>query len=170
MRADTLESALAQLGLEGALLQRAAPNWAENLVRFLTHPVVSSLLITIAMLGIIIELRTPGFGIPGGLGITSLGLFLWGQRRINAAEEKLFLGETHAHLGRMVAVVAHELRNPLMIIRGSAERLVKKTDAPEAGYVVEEIDRLNQIVTGYLDFARSGGAADRGERHSCQRR
>jgi signal transduction histidine kinase len=85
-------------------------------------------------------------------------LFLWGQRRINAAEEKLFLGETHAHLGRMVAVVAHELRNPLMIIRGSAERLKKKTEAPEAGYVVEEVDRLNQIVTGYLDFARSGGS------------
>ncbi len=86
------------------------------------------------------------------------GLFLWGQRRINTAEERLFLGETHAHLGKMVAVVAHELRNPLMIIRGSAERLVKKTDGPEAGYVVEEVDRLNQIVTGYLDFARAGGS------------
>jgi signal transduction histidine kinase len=85
-------------------------------------------------------------------------LFLWWQRRINAAEQKLFLGETHAHLGRMVAVVAHELRNPLMIIRGSAERLRKKTGQEEAGYVVEEVDRLNQIVTGYLDFAKAGGS------------
>jgi signal transduction histidine kinase len=57
----------------------------------------------------------------------------------------------------MVAVVAHELRNPLMIIRASAERVRKKSDIPEAGFVLEEVDRLNDIVTGYLDFARSGG-------------
>jgi membrane-bound serine protease (ClpP class) len=79
MRADTLAGALQQLGLGGAELRRATPNWAENLVRLLTHPVVSSLLVTVAMLGIIIEIRTPGFGIPGGLGISSLALFLWGH-------------------------------------------------------------------------------------------
>ena len=83
-------------------------------------------------------------------------LFLLVQRRLSLAEQKLFLGETHAHLGRMVAVVAHELKNPLMIIRGSAERLKKKTQMEEAGYVLEEVDRLNGIVTGYLDFASSG--------------
>ena len=79
LRADTLESALQALGLGGAQLRRASPNWAENVVRFLTHPVVSSLLITIAMIGIIIEIRTPGFGIPGSLGVTSLALFFWGH-------------------------------------------------------------------------------------------
>ncbi len=84
-RADTLESALQQLGLGGAQLRRASPNWAENAVRFLTHPVVSSLLITIAMLGIIIEIRTPGFGVPGGLGIASLALFLWGHWLVQLA-------------------------------------------------------------------------------------
>lgn len=96
-----------------------------------------------------------GLSLAGGI---LLGLiFLWLQRRINHAEQQLFLGETHAHLGRMVAVVAHELRNPLMIIRASAERVRKKSDLPEAGFVLEEVDRLNDIVTGYLDFARSGG-------------
>jgi len=78
-RADTIESALEQLGLGGAELRRTSPNWAENVVRFLTHPVVSSLLITVAMLGIIVEIRTPGFGFAGGIGITSLALFLWGH-------------------------------------------------------------------------------------------
>jgi signal transduction histidine kinase len=86
------------------------------------------------------------------------GLFLLLQRRLNLAEERLFLGQTHAYLGRMVAVVAHEVRNPLMIIRASAERLVKKTGAEEAHYMVEETDRLNDIVSGYLDFARSQGS------------
>jgi membrane-bound serine protease (ClpP class) len=84
-RADTLEGALERLGLGGAELRRIAPNWAENLVRWLTHPVVSSLLVSIAMIGILIELRTPGFGIPGGLGVASLALFLWGHWLVQLA-------------------------------------------------------------------------------------
>lgn len=91
-------------------------------------------------------------------GILLGGLFLLLQRRLNLAEERLFLGQTHAYLGRMVAVVAHEVRNPLMIIRASAERLVKKTGAEEARYMVEETDRLNTIVSGYLDFAKAQGS------------
>ena len=82
------------------------------------------------------------------------GLFLLLQQRINRAEQQLYLGQTQTFLGRMVAVVAHELKNPLMIIRASAERLVKKTGADEAEYIEEEVDRLNEIVTGYLEFAR----------------
>jgi membrane-bound serine protease (ClpP class) len=78
-RAESLEAALVALGLGGAELRHTSLNWAEQVVRFLTHPVVSSLLMTVAMLGIIIELRTPGFGIPGVLGVGSLGLFLWGH-------------------------------------------------------------------------------------------
>ena len=84
-RADTLESVLEKFGLGGAELRHATPNWAENVVRFLTHPIVSSLLITIAMLGIIIEIRTPGFGFPGALGITSLSLFFWGHWLVQLA-------------------------------------------------------------------------------------
>jgi membrane-bound serine protease (ClpP class) len=84
-RADTLESLLQQLKLPGADMRRAAPNWAEHLVRFLTHPIVSSLLITVAMLGIILELRTMGFGIAGVLGISSLALFLWGHWLVQIA-------------------------------------------------------------------------------------
>ncbi len=84
-RADTLESALEQLKLGGAELRRAGPNWAENVVRFLTHPVLSSLLITIAMVGIIIEIRTPGFGVPGALGVASLALFFWGHWLVQLA-------------------------------------------------------------------------------------
>jgi membrane-bound serine protease (ClpP class) len=93
-RADTLEGVLAQLGLAGAEVRRTSPNWAENVVRFLTHPVVSSLLITIGMLGIILEMRTPGFGLPGGLGITSLALFFWGHWLVQLAgwEELLLVG------------------------------------------------------------------------------
>ena len=90
-------------------------------------------------------------------------LFLALQRRINSAERQLFLAQTESYLGRMVSVVAHEIKNPLMIIRGSAERVKRKTEIDEAGYIVEEVDRLNQIVSGYLDFARAGGSMLAGE-------
>lgn len=83
-------------------------------------------------------------------------LFLYAQRRINRAEQQLVLSQTHAYLGRLVAVVSHELKNPLMILRGSAERIKRKTDLPEAGYLIEEVDRLGAIVAGYLDFAKAG--------------
>ncbi len=92
-RADTLEGALEKLGLGTPELRSAAPNWAENVVRFLTNPVVSSMLIMVAMLGIILEMRTPGFGIPGALGLTSLALFFGGHWLVQLAGwEELLLG------------------------------------------------------------------------------
>lgn len=84
-RADTLEDALQRLGLGGAEIRRASPNWAENVVRFLTHPVLSSLLVTIGMLGIIIELRSPGFGVAGAIGVGSLAAFFWGHWLVQLA-------------------------------------------------------------------------------------
>lgn len=84
-RADTLADLLAQLGLKDAEIRSASPHWAEHLVRFLTHPVLSSLLISIGLLGIMLELRTPGFGIAGGLGIGSLALFFWGHWLVQLA-------------------------------------------------------------------------------------
>ena len=85
---------LEALDLGGADVRRAAPTWAETIVRFLTHPVVSSLLMTIGILGIIVELRTPGFGVPGALGIASLVLFFWGHWLVRLAgwEELLLVG------------------------------------------------------------------------------
>jgi membrane-bound serine protease (ClpP class) len=93
VRADSLEAVLAHLGLAGAEVRRLSENWAERLVRFLTNPVVSSLLMTIGILGIVVELRTPGFGLPGALGIASLGLFFWGHWLVRLAgwEELLLL-------------------------------------------------------------------------------
>jgi membrane-bound serine protease (ClpP class) len=84
-RAETLESVLKQLGFPDAQARRVSPNWAEGVVRFLTHPIVSSLLMTLGMLGIFLEIRTPGFGLPGALGITSLALFFWGHWLVQLA-------------------------------------------------------------------------------------
>lgn len=77
--ADSLDELRSKLGLSDAEVRRVDVNWAERVVRFLTHPVVASLLMTLAMLGILIELRTPGFGIPGAVGLLSLVAFFWGH-------------------------------------------------------------------------------------------
>jgi membrane-bound serine protease (ClpP class) len=106
-RADTIEGVLEKLGLAGSQMRRVSPNWAENLVRFLTHPVVSSLLVTIGMLGIILELRTPGLGLPGGLGVTSLALFFWGHWLVQLVgwEEILLVGSGLVFLALEVFVI-----------------------------------------------------------------
>ncbi len=91
-------------------------------------------------------------------------LFLLYQRKVNQAERQLFVNETHSYLGRMVAVVSHEIKNPLMIIRASAERLQKKNPSNESAFILDEIDRLNSIVTGYLDFAKAGGSVLSGDK------
>lgn len=62
-------------------------------------------------------------------------------------------------LGRMSTVIAHEIRNPLMIIKGSIAALRQnRPSATELRDAVADIDeetnRLNRIVTDVLDFAR----------------
>jgi len=50
-------------------------NWAERTVRFFTHPVVAPFLLSIGFLGLLVEIRTPGLGIAGLVGVLSLGIF-----------------------------------------------------------------------------------------------
>jgi hypothetical protein len=59
LRAPDLPALLPALNLAGAKVRRVSETWAESLVRFLTRPVMSSRLMTIGLLGIIIEVRTP---------------------------------------------------------------------------------------------------------------
>jgi membrane-bound serine protease (ClpP class) len=94
VRAESIDAVLTFLELPGADVRLASQTWAETLVRFLTHPVVSSLLLTVGMLGLIVELRTPGFGVPGIFGVTSLTLFFWGHWLVQLVgwEELLLVG------------------------------------------------------------------------------
>jgi signal transduction histidine kinase len=62
-------------------------------------------------------------------------------------------------LGRLSTVIAHEIRNPLMIIRASLSTLRdERVNAPERREAIADIDeetrRLNRVVTEVLDFAR----------------
>lgn len=92
----------------------------------------------------------------GSIGVVVILLLFYiiFNRRMIAAENQIFQSASQAALGRMVAVVSHEIKNPMMIIRASGERIEKKYHDPEAAFIVEEVSRLDGIVSGYLSFAK----------------
>jgi signal transduction histidine kinase len=67
--------------------------------------------------------------------------------------------ERLSSLGRMSTIIAHEVRNPLMIIKGSLRQLTRDRVTPDdiresASDINGEIERLNRVVNEVLDFAR----------------
>jgi signal transduction histidine kinase len=76
-------------------------------------------------------------------------------------KEQLSRAERLSSLGEMAAGISHEIRNPLGIIRSSAELLKKKTERLDPGsnfadIIVEESTRLNNIISDFIKFARPG--------------
>ena len=82
------------------------------------------------------------------------------NRRLEQAQEEARRSERLAALGQLTAGLAHEIRNPLAVIKGSAETLTRRLQAADpvttevAGYISSEVNRLNTIVTRFLNFAR----------------
>jgi signal transduction histidine kinase len=72
--------------------------------------------------------------------------------------EKIRERDRLAALGEMAAGLAHEIRNPLGAIKGAAQCLDPKRLPGEDGefldVIVEEVNRLNGVVTAFLDYAR----------------
>lgn len=73
--APTLNAFLDSLGMGDERIIYTKPNWAEDVVRFLTGPIVSSMLISLGLLGLFFEIKSPGWGVPGTLGLIFLALF-----------------------------------------------------------------------------------------------
>lgn len=89
------EAALLEaVGLGGARVVQTEPNWAEQVVRFLTNPLVAPLLLSLGVLGLVFEVKTGAFGLGGILSIASLGLFFGSSFLLGLAgwEEVLLLG------------------------------------------------------------------------------
>ncbi len=74
--AENMEALLDSLGYSSVQTIETTENWSEAIVRFLTNPVVASLLTTFGFLGILFELQSPGWGIPGFVGLACLILSL----------------------------------------------------------------------------------------------
>src|SRR6267154_2460857 len=82
------------------------------------------------------------------------------NRRLEQAQAEARRSERLAALGQLSAGLAHEIRNPLGVIKGSAEMLTLKLGESNplatelAGYISTETNRLSALVTRFLDFAR----------------
>lgn len=70
---------LHELQLSDATIEEVELSYAEKIARFITHPVVIPILLSIATLGLVVELYSPGFGVPGSMGIAALILFFYGH-------------------------------------------------------------------------------------------
>ncbi|HET9399685.1 MAG TPA: ATP-binding protein, partial [Candidatus Acidoferrales bacterium] len=82
------------------------------------------------------------------------------NRQLENAQAEARRSERLAALGQMSAGLAHEIRNPLGVIKGSAEMLQQKVEGTNplasemAEYIYSEVNRLSSFVTRFLDFAR----------------
>jgi len=59
--------------------------WSEKLVRFLNNPVISGLLLMVGMMGLYMEFKIPGFGLPGIVGLVCLGLMVGSKMFVGLA-------------------------------------------------------------------------------------
>ncbi len=80
-------------------------------------------------------------------------------REIRELQEKVRRSERLASLGRLASGIAHEIRNPLSSIKGFAQYFQGKLKPPsqDRGYadiMIREVERLDRVIAGLLDFAR----------------
>mgnify|MGYP005849403753 FL=1 len=73
-------------------------------------------------------------------------------------DKQIMQAEKMAAIGELAAGIAHEIRNPLAIITGSAETVRKHDDQKireeMTRYILEESSRINGLINTFLDFAR----------------
>jgi membrane-bound serine protease (ClpP class) len=79
----SLEQLLAQRGITNATILRIESNWSERLVRLLTA--IAPVLMLLGFGGLYLEMRTPGFGLPGIVGLSALALAFFGQYMVGLA-------------------------------------------------------------------------------------
>ena len=88
------EGVLAALDLPPADVTEASVNWAERIVRFFTNPVIAPFLLSLGFLGLLVEVKTAGFGLAGTAGLISLALFFGAHLLIGlaGAEDIILVG------------------------------------------------------------------------------
>ncbi len=92
-------------------------------------------------------------------GFSGLVLLFRDLTEIQRLKEEVARSQRLASIGRLAAGVAHEIRNPLSSIKGFATYFKERyKDVPQdqqtANIMVQEVDRLNRVVSQLLEFAR----------------
>ena len=61
--------------LEDSKIISLKSNWAEDFIRFLNNPIITSILMMMILVGFFTEIKTPGWGLPGTIAVVALALF-----------------------------------------------------------------------------------------------
>jgi membrane-bound serine protease (ClpP class) len=83
--AENLAEVLAAAGLADVAVEEFAPGFWERVIALLTSPTASGILIALGILGLLVELSIPGFGVPGIVGLGALSLFFWSHFSVGRA-------------------------------------------------------------------------------------
>lgn len=75
----SIDELLQKLELKEATVTSVNETFAEKVARFVTNPIIVPILLSIASLGLVVELYSPGFGVAGTMGLTAIGLFFFGH-------------------------------------------------------------------------------------------
>jgi membrane-bound serine protease (ClpP class) len=107
VQVEAFEGVLSAINASGATVQVMSVNWAEQIVRFLSNPMVAPFLLSIGFLGLIIEIKTPGFGVPGAVGMLALAAFFGSHLILGLAgwEDLIVFGAGAALLGVEVFLI-----------------------------------------------------------------
>ncbi|MGN7476627.1 NfeD family protein [Solibacillus silvestris] len=77
--AASMTELLKKIQLDGSEVVKVEQTFAEKLARFITDPIIVPILLSIASIGLVVELYSPGFGVAGTMGLASLGMFFFGH-------------------------------------------------------------------------------------------
>ncbi|MFQ5931833.1 MAG: nodulation protein NfeD [Nitrospiraceae bacterium] len=104
---SSFDQLLAELKFEGAKVVQPEIGWAEHLVRFLNNPIISSILLAVAFFGLLAEVQTGGWGLPGTAGLVALGLYFGSKHLVGLVgfEEYLVIGLGLVLLGLEIFVI-----------------------------------------------------------------
>jgi len=83
---ESFSALLEKLKIDDNEVIEIEESWSELLVRFLTNPTFAPILMSLGMIGLFFEIKSPGFGVPGGLGLLCLALFFGSHLLVGLAD------------------------------------------------------------------------------------
>ena len=152
--AETLIELLKIYDLGDAEIVEIELNWAEHVLRILTNPVDTSILLAVAMFGLISEVRTPGWGIGGTLSLVALGLFFGSHLIVHLAEWQE-LGLFAAGLALLILEVVAIPGFGLVGLAGVGAMLASLVMTQLGDYQLWSIDEI-AVVSGRLAASMIG--------------
>jgi membrane-bound serine protease (ClpP class) len=92
MTVQSVEDMLDRMGIENYEIRRVEPNWSESMVRFIGR--IAPILMMIGLAALYMEMKAPGFGLPGIVGLVCLAIVFLSQYMVGLADytELLIIG------------------------------------------------------------------------------